>query len=92
MEMPPDAPIVETVLGVGAELGRPGRPTGLDSWFDGATFTRFGATPTIAFGPPGLDGDRTVAHTVDEFVPVEDLVLCAQALALAAVRFCGVAR
>ena len=92
MEMQPDAPIVETVLEVGAELGRPGRPTGLDSWFDGATFTRFGATPTIAFGPPGLDGDRTVAHTIDEFVPVDDLVLCAQALALAAVRFCGVAR
>jgi len=92
MELSPDAPIVETVLAAGSELGRPGRPTGLDSWFDGATFTRFAATLTIAFGPPGLDGDRTVAHTIDEFVPVDDLVLCAQALALAAICFCGIAR
>jgi acetylornithine deacetylase/succinyl-diaminopimelate desuccinylase-like protein len=35
-------------------------------------------------------GPRTIdrAHTVGEWVPVEDLVLCAQALALAARRLC----
>jgi acetylornithine deacetylase/succinyl-diaminopimelate desuccinylase-like protein len=30
-----------------------------------------------------------VAHAVDEHVPVADLVRCAQALAVAALRFCG---
>jgi acetylornithine deacetylase/succinyl-diaminopimelate desuccinylase-like protein len=31
-----------------------------------------------------------VAHTIDEYVPVDGLVACAQALAVAALRFCGV--
>lgn len=91
MELAVDEPIVATVLGAGADVGRPGRPTGLDSWFDGATFTSFASTPTVAFGPSGLDGTKTVPHTVDEFVPVDDLVACAQALAVAAMRFCAVA-
>ena len=30
-----------------------------------------------------------MAHAVDEFVPVADLVACAQALAIAALRWCG---
>jgi len=69
----------------GRGVGRPGRVAGLDSWHDGATFTGFAGTPTVAFGPREIG----VAHTVDEFVPVEDLVACAQALALAALRHCG---
>jgi acetylornithine deacetylase/succinyl-diaminopimelate desuccinylase-like protein len=32
-----------------------------------------------------------VAHTIDEHVPVDDLVACAQGLAVAALRFCGAA-
>lgn len=89
MELAVDEPIVATVLGAGADVGRPGQPSGLDSWFDGATFTTFASTPTVAFGPSGRDGTKTVPHTVDEFVAVDDLVACAQALAVAAVRFCG---
>ena len=60
---------------------------GLDSWHDGATFTRFGATPTIAIGPRSIEQ----AHTVDEWVPVDDLLDCAKLYALAGMRFCGVA-
>ena len=41
---------------------------------------------------PGFDPDgATVAHTIDEYVPVDGLVACAQALAVVALRFCGVA-
>jgi acetylornithine deacetylase/succinyl-diaminopimelate desuccinylase-like protein len=29
------------------------------------------------------------AHTVDEFVPIDDLVACAQHIALTAMRFCA---
>ena len=86
-EVDPSLPIVETMLRATAAAGRPGVLGGLDSWFDAATFTRFGDTPSIGYGP------RSIAwgHTVDEYVPVEDLVTCAQAIALAAVEHCGVA-
>jgi acetylornithine deacetylase len=86
MEIPPGYPIVETVLGAGAEVGEQSRLAGLDSWYDGATYTSAG-TPSVAFGPRSITG----AHTIDESVPVDDLVRCAQAIALAALRFCGTA-
>ena len=43
--------------------------------------------PSIGFGPRSL----AWGHTIDEYVPVDDLVSCTQALALAAVDYCGVA-
>lgn len=90
LEIPADEPIVPVVAAATAEVGRPGRLSGLDSWYDGATFTRLAGTPAIAYGPPGFDPDgRSVAHTIDEFVPVDGLVACSQALAVATMRFCG---
>jgi acetylornithine deacetylase len=89
MQIPEDEAIVATMLGATADAGRPGGLAGLDSWYDGATFTLLAGTPSIAFGPSGLERGAAVAHTIDEHVPVEDLVSCAQALALAALRFCG---
>ena len=87
MEIPPGDPIVQTMLAASADVGEPSRLSGLDSWYDGATYTLAAGTPSIAFGP------RSIAwgHTIDEYVPVDDLVRCAQAIALAAVRFCGAA-
>ena len=61
--------------------------SGLDSWYDGATYTLSAGTPSIAYGPRSI----AWAHTIDEYVPVEDLVRCAQAIAVAAMRFCGTA-
>ena len=61
--------------------------SGLDSWHDAAVFTRVGATPTISFGP----GDIAAAHTIDEYVPVQELVDHAAAVALVLLRWCGVA-
>jgi acetylornithine deacetylase len=84
-EVDPDEPIVSVMLAASAGAGRPGRMSGMDGWFDGATFT-LGGTPTIGFGP-GIGSD--VAHVVDEYIPVDDLVPAAQALAVAALRFCG---
>jgi acetylornithine deacetylase len=84
MEIPPDDPIVQTVLSASADVGEPARLGGLDSWYDGATYTLSAATPSVGFGP------RSIAwgHTIDEYVPVDDLVRCAQAIALSAMRFC----
>ncbi len=82
-----DEPIVSITMTASAAAGRPGRVWGMDGWFDGATFT-LGGTPTIGFGP---GNGSSVAHVVDEYIPVDDLVAAAQALAIAAVRFCGTA-
>ncbi|MEO8289697.1 MAG: ArgE/DapE family deacylase [Gaiellaceae bacterium] len=85
MEIDLDEAIVQTTLAATADVGRPGKPAGLDSWYDGATFTLYADTPSVAFGP----GDIRIAHTIDEHVPVEDLVACSQGIAVAALRFCG---
>jgi acetylornithine deacetylase len=92
LEIPRSEPIVGTMLDATGDVGRPGRLGGLDSWYDGATLTKLAGIPSIGFGPPGFNPDgTTVAHTVDEFVPVDGLVGCAKALAVAAIRFCGLA-
>jgi acetylornithine deacetylase len=85
-EVPVSEPIVGTALGAVADVGRDGGLAGLDSWYDGATFTAAG-TPTIAVGPRRIE----IAHTIDEHVPVDDLVATAQVIAVTAMRFCGVA-
>jgi acetylornithine deacetylase len=82
-EISAEEPIVQTMLAAGADIGRSGQLAGT-GWVDGATFTRSG-TPSICFGP----GDSRLAHAVDEHVPIDSLVHGAQALAIAALRFCG---
>jgi acetylornithine deacetylase len=92
MEIPEEEPLVATLLQASADVGRTGRLGGLDSWYDGATFTRLAGIPALGYGPPGFDPEgATVAHTIDEYVPVDGLVGCAQGLAVAAMRFCGLA-
>jgi acetylornithine deacetylase len=86
-EISPEEPIVETMLGVERDLGRPGRLGGLDNWHDGATLIVEAGIPAVCYGP----GDIHLGHSADEHVPVGDLVACAQGIALAALRFCGVA-
>jgi len=88
-EIEPDHPIVACALAAGTAAGRPGAVAALQGWHDAATFTRFG-TPTISYGPSGLANDgETMAHAIDEYVPVDDLVATAQALALIAMRWSG---
>jgi acetylornithine deacetylase/succinyl-diaminopimelate desuccinylase-like protein len=78
--------VLETVR----DLGHDPQLSGLDSWYDGATLTRLAGIPAVGFGPPGFDQDGlSVAHMVDEYVPVDGLVGCAQVVAVAAMRFCG---
>ncbi len=84
-EVPLDHEIVRLALASAAAVGRQGRISALDSWHDAATFTRFG-TPTVSFGPGGFES----AHRENEYVPVDDLVDHACAVALIALRFCGV--
>ncbi|HVM56298.1 MAG TPA: M20/M25/M40 family metallo-hydrolase [Gaiellaceae bacterium] len=91
LEIAESEPIVDAMLGATEDVGRPGRLGGLDSWYDGATLTHLAGIPSIGYGPPGFDASGlSVAHMVDEFVPVDGLVACAQGIAVAAMRFCGV--
>ncbi len=92
LEIAESEPIVGVMQAATRDVGRPGTLGGLDSWYDGATLTHLAGIPSIGYGPPGFDaGGLSVAHTVDEHVPVDGLVSCAQGLAVAAMRFCGVA-
>ena len=50
-EVDPGHPIVTTMLDASAAAGEPSRLSGLDSWFDAASFTRFGGTPCDRLGP-----------------------------------------
>jgi acetylornithine deacetylase len=84
-EVAPDEPIVEELLRAQADLGRAGALGGMDNWHDGATLVVEAGIPSVCFGP----GDIRRAHTIDEFVPVADLVACAQGIAVAAARFCA---
>jgi acetylornithine deacetylase len=83
-ETPTDAPSVRTLLAVNEALGLPPVLGALGSWYDGATFALEAGTPALMYGPSSIDR----AHTVGEWVPIADLVACAQALALAARRLC----
>lgn len=90
MDISESEPIVAAMTGASADVGRPGGLGGLDAWYDGATLTQLAGIPSIGYGPPGFNPDgASVAHIIDEYVPVDGLVACAQALAVAAMRFCG---
>lgn len=90
MEISESEPIVETMAAASADVGHPRRLGGLDSWYDGATLTQLAGIPSIGYGPPGFEAvGASVAHTIDEYVPVDGLVDCAKALAVAAMRFCA---
>ncbi|MGC9219875.1 MAG: hypothetical protein ACP5H2_00820 [Solirubrobacteraceae bacterium] len=85
-------PIVATVRAASADVGRGSALGGLDSWFDGATLTQLRGIPAVGYGPPGFDPSGvSVAHMVDEYVPVDGLIACAQAMAVTAMRHCGLA-
>ena len=83
--MPDDHPIVRLARGAAGDLGRGGKVAGLDSWHDAATFTPLRHADR-SFGPDGIDS----AHAVDEYVSVDSLVDACAAIALIAMRWCGV--
>lgn len=84
-EVSPSEQIVRELLRAEGDLGRAGRLGGMNNWHDGATLIVEAGIPAVCYGP----GDIARAHTVDECVPVADLVACAQGIALTAMRFCG---
>ena len=92
LEVSPDEAIVQSLARVARSVGRVHEIESLDSWFDASAFHRIAGIPAVAFGPyGGRRGERPIPHTIDEYVPVDDLVATVETLALAAVDFCGLA-
>lgn len=52
-----------------------------------ATWLNAGGIPTIIYGP----GDVLLAHTRNEFVPIEEVIMAAKTYALVAMDWCGIA-
>ena len=82
-EIDPTHPLATLTLKAVRDTGRRGRFGGLDNWHDGATLSVEAGIPSLCLGP----GDIQFAHGASESVPIADLVPCAQAIALAALRF-----
>ena len=75
---------MQALLGANEALGLPPTLGGLDSWYDGATYALEAGTPALMYGPRTIDR----AHTVGEWVPIDDLVLARRASRSAAWRLC----
>lgn len=85
-EIPRDHPIVATVAdgfrdATGQEPIYSGRMGAADTRF----LIRYGATPTVIFGP----GVTAQMHATNEHLPVENLIVATKTLALAIHSWCG---
>ncbi len=83
-ETPAGTDSVQALLGANGALGLPSSLGGLGSWYDGATFALETGSPALMYGPSHIDW----AHQVGEHVSIDDLVRCAQGLAVATWRLC----
>jgi acetylornithine deacetylase len=85
-EISADEPVVQTGLQVLTDLGLDPQLTGYGSLTDAIHLINYSGIPTISIGP-----DRQPAHMADEYVDIGELVNTTKGLALAIMRWCGVA-
>lgn len=78
-----------SVLSDTTEAVRGGKPKckGLISGADGRLLINYGDTPTVHFGP----GSMEVAHTVNEYLPIDEYLDCIKIFALTMIDWCGIA-
>ncbi|MFZ1395676.1 MAG: ArgE/DapE family deacylase [Candidatus Promineifilaceae bacterium] len=79
--------VVETAVSYQQITGQPPKIQGMPYGADMRLLVNVGGIPTLMFGP----GDVRKAHQPDEHVPLADLKICAQTLALTILRFCQIA-
>jgi acetylornithine deacetylase len=81
----PNHPIVAATSDAHAlASGRPATVTGFAA-VDDATFLNQAGIPALSYGP----GDLRVAHAVDEFVEIEELLIATKTYALLAAQWCA---
>ena len=83
-ETPSDAPSVRALLGANAALGLPRSSAGSAPGTTARPTPWRPGTPALMYGPSHI----AWAHTVGEHVPIDDLVHCAQGIAVAGWRLC----
>jgi acetylornithine deacetylase len=84
-ETPADAAIVQTVGRWHADVtGQQAPIRGITFGADLRLFTRHAQIPTVMYGP----GSASVAHTTDEFVPIDELIVCVKTLARTIMDWC----
>ena len=84
-EVAEDAPIVTLATAVLSDLGHQPKLIGYDSLTDAVHLINYAHIPTISIGPGGHQ-----AHSVDEYIELEQLLATTKALALAIMRWCEV--
>ena len=82
----PRHPVVASLDAAAAQVGAPGGLVGFPGACDAMVFNCYSSTPAVIFGP----GELALAHAPDERLPVEQLVLATEAIALTILDFCGV--
>jgi acetylornithine deacetylase/succinyl-diaminopimelate desuccinylase len=80
----PAHPLVRAARGALEEAGHPDAPlTVFPAWTDGALISREAGIPTLIWGP----GEIKLAHSAEESVSVDEILLAARLYAAAARRF-----
>lgn len=82
MDVPEDSQIVEEMCAVRAERGLPREVIGVPYGSDATKMVNVGAIPTIVFGPGNIDQ----AHSLDEYVEIDQVVSAAEMLVALARR------
>ncbi|MGE5741529.1 MAG: M20 family metallopeptidase [Candidatus Aminicenantes bacterium RBG_16_66_30] len=82
----PEHPLVRAARQALAGERRDSSLTVFPAWTDGALISRQAGIPTIIWGP----GELKLAHSAEESIPVEDILLAARLYSAAARRFTGV--
>lgn len=79
-------PMLQLLLANHAQLhGAPPAVRGVPYGADMRLYTNHAGMPTVLYGP----GDVRLAHAVDEYVPLAEVVAAAKAMALTIVGWCG---
>jgi acetylornithine deacetylase len=87
-QTPQDSPIVQSITGCHTQMfGQAPVVQGVTYGSDLRLFTNHGGIPAVLYGP----GNVLNAHTVDEFVDLEEVVAATKVLALIVSQWCGAA-
>jgi len=87
VDTPVGDPVVQAILaGHRAATGAEAVLGGVPGTTDGTILTRDAGLPTVVYGP----GGKWIAHQVDEFVEVADIITCTRAYIVAARHFFAV--
>ena len=74
-EVPVDGPLVSRLREAAAETGTPAPVEGMTAWVD-AAFLNEAGVPAVCYGPGSIEQ----AHTLDEWIDVEEIRTCAKVL------------